>query len=61
MAGSSDGRAAGGIGAAVSALRFAVATSDAQANPLVHVDRVADRSQTPAYKNLVVSLAPSGA
>jgi molybdopterin-dependent oxidoreductase alpha subunit len=32
-----------------------------EANPLVPVDRVADRSQTPAYKNLVVSLAPGEA
>jgi molybdopterin-dependent oxidoreductase alpha subunit len=32
-----------------------------EANPLVPVERVAERSQTPAYKNLVVSLAPSGA
>ena len=32
-----------------------------EANPLVPVTSVADRSQTPAYKNLVVSLAPGGA
>ena len=32
-----------------------------EVNPLVPLTRVADRSQTPAYKNLVVSLAPGEA